>query len=81
MALLPPRIRPRALGTPSSEVKACTGESREWTSSISVVKNPSCDIKFEFSCGTPPRSSTRTRNLLDNVAANGQPAVPPPTIM
>jgi len=27
MVLLPPRIRPRVLGTPSSEVNACAGES------------------------------------------------------
>lgn len=75
----PPKTLALALRTPSVEMKACEAEVGEMSAKViwKLFKNET----FELAKGTPPLSSNNTLNFLDNVAANGHPAVPPPTIM
>lgn len=65
--------------TPSVEMKACDDESGAIF--ISPMWKFSMYETLRLPYGEPPLSSSSTLYLSDSVAASGQPAVPPPTMM
>lgn len=77
--MAPPKILALELKTPSVETKNCEAEVDE-VSAREMWKFCMNDT-FVFVNGTPPLSTNKTLNFFDNVAAKGQPAVPPPTII
>lgn len=79
MEVPPPKTLALALNTPSLDTKYCEGEVLEV--SARVRWKFAKDDTFILVKGTPPLSSNKTLYFLDNVAANGHPAVPPPTTM
>lgn len=79
MQVPPPKILALELKTPSVETKYCEADVDE-VSASEIWKFCMKDT-FAFANGTPPLSTNNTLNFCDNVFANGQPAVPPPTII
>lgn len=61
------------------ETKRWEGEEGERSDRAAPKAAKSVMLSFPY--GEPPRSRRRTEEFWERVAANGQPAVPPPTIM
>ena len=77
MQVPPPRTLALALRTPSVETK--NWEAEVGDVSARVMWKFFKEETFALAKGTPPLSSNKTLNFRESVAANGHPAVPPPT--
>ncbi|KAL6972718.1 hypothetical protein U1Q18_026891, partial [Sarracenia purpurea var. burkii] len=79
MLVPPPKTLALELMTPSVEMNAWAAELGEM--SANEMWKFCKSETFTLSKGTPPLSSNKTLKFRERVVANGQPAVPPPTIM